>query len=163
MKNYNLNHFVEWATKAQADFLAMSVRDQIIVYALSVAIAVLSLALTYWVVKGSLALTYVAIKGSLYLSYYVVVLSLLIPIGLLKLMLEPVKVTIHKTVFRPVQKPNLDENRSEPIPKTVLDYEKPRKYCSQCGKEFSSAMEEAVHKNGSCYCEYCGVNADIRA
>lgn len=166
MKNFNNNTFIEWAIKARADVLAMSVRDQIIVYALLVAITVLSLALTYWVVKGALALTYVAVKGSLYLSYYAVVLSLLIPFALLKLVLEPVKVTIHKTIYRPVsmQKPVLQETRTEqPIPKTVIDLEKPRKFCSQCGKEFSNAMEEAMHKNGSAYCEYCGVNAEIRA
>ena len=96
MKNFNNNTFIEWAIKARADVLAMSVRDQIIVFALLIAITVLSLALTYWVVKGSLALTYVAIKGSLYLSYYAVVLSLLIPFGLLKITIELVRSALHR-------------------------------------------------------------------
>ena len=38
MKNFPLSNFVEWATKAQADFVALSVRDQIIVYVLLLAI-----------------------------------------------------------------------------------------------------------------------------
>ena len=155
MKNYDINNFVEWATKAQADFLAMSVRDQIIVYALSVAIAVLSLALTYWVVKGSLALTYLAVKGSLYLSYYAVVLSLLIPLALLKITIELVNSSLQKPVLQPTKIANISKL-------TLVLGRETRQHCPQCGKEFSNAMEEAMHNNGTTFCESCGVKTETR-
>ena len=155
MKNHDLNTFIEWAIKARADVLAMSVRDQIIVYALLIAIAVLSLALTYWVVKGSLALTYVAIKGSLYLSYYAVVLSLLILFGLLKITIELVRSAFQKPIYRPTKTANISKL-------TLVLGRESRRHCPQCGKEFSNAMEEAMHKNGNTFCESCGVKAEIR-
>ena len=156
MKNFPLSNFVDWATKAQADFVALSVRDQIIVYALLVAITVLSLAITYWAVKGSLALTYWAVKGSLYVTYYSVVLSLLIPLGLLKLTIELAKSL--------VPKPVIQETKTADISKlTLVLGQESRQHCPQCGKEFSNAMEEAMHKNGNTFCESCGVKAEIRA
>ena len=156
MKNFPLSNFVDWATNAQADFVALSVRDQIIVYALLVAITVLSLAITYWAVKGSLALTYWAVKGSLYVTYYSVILSLLIPLGLLKLTIELAKSAFPKPVLQAPQPTAI------PTPVAVPDREI-HQHCPQCGKEFSNAMEEAMHKNGATFCESCGVKAEIRA
>ena len=143
------HNFIDWATNAQTGFAAFSTADQIIAYGLISCLVVLTLALTYGIVKGSLYLAFYSVKGSLYLAYYAVKLSLLIPLGILKIFFEPKK---------------------EPIVENEIDSEKTIKidsnthlYCSQCGKVFSTAMEEAIHNNGNCYCESCGTKVEIRA
>jgi hypothetical protein len=142
-------NYVNWALNLHNDFATMSIKDQIIVFALAVAITVLALTLTYWAVKGSLYLTYYSVKLSLYLTYYSVVLSLLIPYGIIKLMVEPLK--------------RLGEQPKVQYVQSVQESPDKKRYCSECGIEFSSAMEESIHNNGNCFCEICGVKAEIRA
>ncbi|WP_371802261.1 hypothetical protein [Candidatus Lokiarchaeum ossiferum] len=86
----SVESFINWSETAHAQFIAMSLRDQIIFFALAVAITISALTLTYWTVKGSLYLTYYAVKLSIYVSYYSVVLSLLIPYAILRIILRPV-------------------------------------------------------------------------
>jgi hypothetical protein len=143
------HNYVNWAINLQNEFATMSIKDQIIVFALAVAITVLALTLTYWAVKGSLYLTYYSVKLSLYLTYYSVVLSLLIPYGIIKLLIEPLRRMGQQSKLHYVQSvPESPENK---------------RHCSECGKEFTSAMEESIHNNGNCFCENCGVKAEIRA
>ncbi len=145
----SVESYINWSQLSHAQFAAMSIRDQILFFALAVAITVLALTLTYWAVKGSLYLTYYAVKLSLYISYYSVVLSLLIPYAILKLLVAPIRSYAQRPLNPMTQTP-----QSVPVAHS---------YCSECGKEFSSAMEEAVHKNGNCFCEKCGISVIARA
>ncbi len=140
---------INWGTFTHAQFAVMSIRDQIIFFALAVAITVLALTITYWAVKGSLYLTCYSVKLSLYLTYYSVVLTLLIPYAILKLVASPIRNYTQRPLTTMTQTP-----QSVPVAHS---------FCSECGKEFSSAMEEAIHKNGNCFCEKCGIKVDTRA
>ncbi len=145
----SVESYINWSQLSHAQFAAMSIRDQILFFALAVAITVLALTITYWAVKGSLYLTYYAVKASLYISYYSVVLSLLIPYALLRIIIEPIR----SYTKRPLN----------PMTKTPQAVPVAHNYCSECGKVFSSSMEEAIHKNGNCFCESCGVKSELRA
>ncbi|WP_371806490.1 hypothetical protein [Candidatus Lokiarchaeum ossiferum] len=146
----SVESYINWSQLSHAQFAAMSLRDQIIFFALAVAITVLALTITYWAVKGSLYLTYYAVKLSLYITYYSVVLSLLFPYIIIKLLISP-------NQSRPIQ-PKM------PVSQTVaISVEESHRFCSQCGKKFTSTMEEAIHNNGNCFCESCGGKAEIRA
>ncbi len=140
---------INWGTFTHAQFVAMSLRDQIIFFALAVAITVLALTITYWAVKGSLYLTYYSVKLSLYLTYYSVVLALLIPYAILKLVATPIRNYSQRPLTTMTQTP-----QSVPVAHS---------FCSECGKEFSSAMEEAIHKNGNCFCESSRGKSQIRS
>ena len=146
----SVESYINWSQMSHAQFAAMALRDQIIFFALAVAITVLALTLTYWVVKGSLYLTYYAVKLSIYVSYYSVVLSLLFPYLIIKLLVSPNK-------SRPIQQ-KISVSQSAHV-----SINESNRFCSQCGKVFTSTMEETIHNKGSCFCESCGVKAEIRA
>ncbi|WP_371804355.1 hypothetical protein [Candidatus Lokiarchaeum ossiferum] len=145
----SIESYINWSQLSHAQFAAMSLRDQILFFALAVAITVLALTLTYWVVKGTLYLTYYAVKLSIYISYYSVVLSLLIPYAILKLVAKPIR--------------DYSQRPLAPLNQAPVSAPVAHRYCSECGKEFSNAMEEAIHNNGNCFCEKCGIKVDTRA
>ncbi|MBY8982044.1 MAG: hypothetical protein KGD57_03785 [Candidatus Lokiarchaeota archaeon] len=148
---YYWGQFADW-------FLAQPLFAQILFVVLICTMIVLAAILVYYIIKGVAYLLYYLAKGIYHLLKA-------IGLGLYKLF---------KGIYKKIQgRPN------QPVPpyQSPQNYNKPhindvnsnynritvktpseRHFCSVCGKQYSTKVNNLLKSKGSAFCEYCGEN-----